>query len=318
MDPINEYGLSTVKSIPIWIARIPFLKRLWFNPVFQRNYRNSQVKKLIYPKLAFRAGLIWSAIISVIMLIVTAYDHDELASDSACFIIAFLFAIMYGITFFRMFIFCLVTTPRELQQDIGKDNLSSILTTPLSDGSLFFAETLPNFVRGLEVIQSLLYLFIGLVIPLFLSLWLVGMKWLPTFKIEYILSVLGTTIITLIYMILALVLMMLVISLVSGAYAITHNIFGAIMATLLQTFLIAIISGVAMVTFHEYLTWSVFRSYGLNFREEFIIYVSTSIIGILIVYWSCLITSYFGISAFAKVRRQGYYKPEMSNAAGLE
>ncbi len=318
MDPINEFGLSTVKNIPFWIARIPFLKRLWFNPVFQRNYRNSRVKNLINPKLAFRAGLIWSAIISVIMLIVTAYDHDELASIAACLLIASPLVILYGITFFRMFIFCLVTTPREVQQDIGKDNLSSILTTPLSDGSLFFAETLPNFVRGLEVIQSLLYLFIGLALPLFLSLWLVGMLWVPTFEIEQMLPIIGITIITLIYMILALVLMMLVISLVSGAYAITHNIFGAIMATLLHALILAIISGVAMSMYHEYMTWSVFRSYGLNFREEFIIYISTAAIGILIIYWSCLITSYFGINAFAKVRRQGYYKPEMSNAAGLE
>jgi hypothetical protein len=118
MENLNEYGLSTVKDIPKWIARIPFFRRLWFNPVFQRNYRNSRVRKLIEPKTAFRVGLIWSAFLSVVMVIGEMIDRGGFFISSIPVVIIAPFGVIYCYTFIRMFFFCLITTPRECQAKV--------------------------------------------------------------------------------------------------------------------------------------------------------------------------------------------------------
>ena len=327
MEIYQEYGLATVKAIPKWIAKVPFLRRLWFNPVFQRNYRNSRVRKLIEPKLAFRIGFVWSLVISVILTIVSIHENDLIMLGFLIIFIALPFVVIYSWTWIRMFFFCLITTPRELQQDIGKDNLNSILTTPISSGGLFFAETLPNFVRGLEVLHSILMLAAGLAIPLFVSLIVIIISPLPVDVKDLSEYVVGTILVVFVLLV-AYVLMTLLISIIVGAYAVTMTIFGAITATLVQSFFVLIIT-IAGMSFASMALEVLFckimgidHLYYLNSTLEIIwafsLAIFLTIVGTAIIYWACLFTSHVGISALAKARRQGYYKPEFSNAAGLE
>jgi hypothetical protein len=327
MENLNEYGLSTVKDIPRWIARIPFFRRLWFNPVFQRNYRNSRVKRLIEPKMAFRVGLIWSAILSIMMVIGEMIDKSNIFSGSIPIVIMAPFCVIYSYTFLRMFFFCLITTPRELQQDIGKDNLGIILTTPVSDGSLFFAEILPNFVRGLEVAQSALYLFIGTAIPAILGLILIDFfgsyiiddDWVQMF----IYAMMGV-----VFMFIAFFLMMLITSVTTGTFAITHTIAGAIISSLFYSYITVNLAAggiylaiyVVDVLTEHYDDWLYYSGSPHIWQDirEIILVLLPILTGTFVILWACLFTSHIGISALAKVRRSGFYKPESSNAAGLE
>ncbi|MCX6647740.1 MAG: hypothetical protein NTY09_15470 [bacterium] len=327
MENLNKYGLLTVKDIPKWIARIPFFRRLWFNPVFQRNYRNSRVRKLIEPKTAFRVGLIWSLLFSVTMTIISIVDHYASFVDTFLGFIIAPFAVIYVWTFIRMFFFCLITTPRELQQDISRDNQGIILTTPISDASLFFAEILPNLVRGLEVAQSVLYLFIGTAIPAIVALILV--KSFCSNHINYGWDqTLIYAILTVIIMFIALFLMMLLTSVETGTFAISHSIISAIVSSIFYSYIVLNLAaggiGLAILLVDEltnyYSDWLYYSGSPHFWQDirEIILVLLPILSGTFVILWACLFTSHIGISALAKVRRSGFYKPESSNAAGLE
>ena len=314
MEIYQEYGLATVKAIPKWIAKVPFLRRLWFNPVFQRNYRNSRVRKLIEPKRALLIGLIGSFFYTTALITISIFMNNFEFYVGGSYLIPVPIAFVFLGALIRMFFVCLVSTPREFQQDIRRDDPNSILTIPISTESLFFAEILPNFVRGLEDLLSILALAVGTALPFFSSLLIIVFTGVGITIFNFT-QISAFTIIIAFVMFATYVLITLLISITVGAYAVSMTIFGAITATLFQLSIVLIIAGGCMARAATALGWLAIKNLGITYlgamnpSQEIIwgysLAIIHTIIGTIIIFWACLFTSHIGISALAKARRVG-------------
>ena len=322
METLNEYGLATVKDIPLWIAKVPFFRRLWFNPVFQRNYRNSRVRKLIEPSTAFLVGLILSVILSGIMIVAAISVNEAFVAAVTVALIGATFAVLFIFTWVRMFISCLINTPRELQKDVGKGDLNTILTAPISDADLYFAEILPNFVRGMEVLKSLYNLLLGLAIPVIPSLFItfiLGTRFDPEVCFNAAMVVLAS----LIVMFAALIMMMLLTSITVGTFAINQSIAGAIAGSIFYSYFILNFAGLGMALTAMLIETTIssvygpYYVYGMSPVYGSLLAIILTVVGSLMIIWACTFTAHIGINTLGKVRREGFYRPEMSNAAGL-
>ena len=340
MNIDSEYGLYNQKPMPWWMGKFSSLRRLWFNPVFQRNYQRSRVKQIIKPKHALYTGLGLSILLSIVTLSIGRAVRAESGSIvEIIFFTAFVgpISLMYIIFYIRMFIVCVISTPIEMKKDIGDNTAYPILTTPLRDSDLFYAECLPNFVRGLEILESYISLSIGLLIPCaviaFFSLIFTDLEITDlTMKAGIMFVVAFQTTVN-------VVLMMLLLSLASGLYTIWLPTFSAVAATLVHYWTVSSIANIIPTLFGGTFggLWglgSLFNMpptygtmqptpYGLNpyvsFFGTFFFYLLITMIGKIVITWIFLIwTTYLGKSEFSKLRRQGYYEPEFSNAAGLE
>ena len=65
----REFGLATERESPRLVRNIPFLRRPWRNPVFQRNYSRSRIKKIVENRQAFWVGLGWAGLVSLLAFI---------------------------------------------------------------------------------------------------------------------------------------------------------------------------------------------------------------------------------------------------------
>jgi hypothetical protein len=204
-----------------------------------------------------------------------------------------------------------------------------ILTAPISSASLFFAEILPNFVRGLEVLYSSLTMLLGIALPYIPSI-LLSFTLNAGIGISDVLAAVAYTIPVVIIIIVAFILMMLLTSIVTGTYAITNSITASVLASLFHSYIVlnltavvitlaAYVIGEVVMGFFENRLYNYYESSDFGHSTHLIVLtLILTAVGSMVVIWACLMTSHTGISTLAKVRREGFYKPEMSNAAGLE
>lgn len=316
------------------------LRRLWFNPVFQRNYKLSRVKNLIEPKPAFIVGLILSVAINIFIVILSArtlHAWSDLFSFSYLFSVGGPIIAIYFVIYFRMFVTCLISTPTEIKKDIGSDNLSPVMSTPMSDAELYYAVSLPNYVKGLETIASYMSLAAGLLIPCIVvgifTLFISEISFPVFAEVALIIVASGALLVG------CLVSMMFLMSLASGTFAITLPTFAAILATLvfyvmaagivniIPNFLSVVLGGIANygVIVPFWLTTPFNTGDFLDdnssskMRLATITYLFGSLVAKILLTWIfCIVTSAMGKSALSKMRRAGYYEPEYCNAAGLE
>jgi hypothetical protein len=341
MTILAEYGLSNQKPMPWWIGKIGSLRRLWDNPVFQRNYQRSRVKKLAEPKPAFMVGLLASIVINTLIQIVGRrflFDSQQLLMFSFAIVLGFPLACMYVIAYVRMFIVCLVSTPIEMKKDFGPDNFNPVLCSPMKDAELFFAECLPNYVKGLEVLVTYAAITLGLLIPCIL--YGIPAYISPGFNPGLFMEILVIVLADMALGLACLILMMLLLSLASGTYTIWLPSFSAIIATLFHYWVASSMSNVAPnLIFANYGgvfgfglfssmlftgSYGSYNNYGPRYGgpsdwAEILGYILLALFSKVVITWFfCWLTSQWGRSAFSKLRRAGYYEPEYSTAAGLE
>ncbi|MCX6647739.1 MAG: hypothetical protein NTY09_15465 [bacterium] len=336
-----EYGLSNQKPMPWWVRKISALRRLWNNPVFQRNYQRSRVKKLAEPKPAFLVGLISSIVINTILLNLGRhyqFKSQEILMFSFAVTVGFPLACMYVLIYVRMFIVCLISTPIEMKKEIGPDIYNPVLCSPMRDSEIFFAECLPNYVRGLEVLVSYSAITLGLAIPCLI--FGIPAFFSPDFNLAQFIAIVAIILADMALGIACLVLMMLLLSLASCTYTILLPSFSAIITTLIHFGIVSSMSNLApnlifgmyggvfgLGLFSSMLFTSHYGSYvnfGPLYRDtydvtEILLYILLALFCKVIITWFfCYLTSQWGLSAFSKMRRAGYYEPEYSTAAGLE
>jgi hypothetical protein len=245
---------------------------------------------------------------------------------------------MYLIVYVRMFIVCLISTPIEMKKEIGPDVYNPVLSSPMRDSDIFFAECLPNFVKGLEVLVSYSAITLGLVLPCLI--FGIPAYFSPDFNMAQFIAIVAIIVADMVLGIACLVLMMLLLSLASCAYTILLPSFSAIIATLIHYGIVSSMSNLApnliFSTYGGVFGLGIFASilfagqYGSynNFQPlygggyplpELLLFVLLALICKVIITWFfCYLTSMWGLSAFSKLRRAGFYEPEYSNAAGLE
>ncbi len=322
----HTYDLEegTGERRPWWVSLIPFLRNLWSNPVFLRNYGRSRVKRLVSPIPALLTGAFLSAPISVGIVVALGTDWRNVLTACGGWLLALPIILLYVVILIRSFIVCLVTTPRELQSDIGLEQLNPMLSTPITDADLYFGETMPNVIKGLEMSESFVALSFGLFLPAFA---ICGVPCaVQTLGIPYgvLVSVLAFIAfpVVMVYMIANLVLMMLLLSFAAGIYSVSMAMFGAIVATLVHYFVVRTVASMISSVVRLVFTLPVLAAgssfmYGGDFLWGGAGFVASEVLRIVLVGLGCYLTALYGVSAFAHARRQGYYMPYLPPRAGM-
>jgi len=312
---------------PWWVSLIPFLRNLWSNPVFVRNYGRSRVKRPVSPIPAFLVGAFLSAPISVGIAAALGTEWESVLTVCGVWLLAVPIILLYVVILIWMFIACLVTTPRELQSDIGLEQLNPMLSTPITDADLYFGETMPNVVRGLEISESFVALSFGLFLPAFAICGVpcaVQALGIPQGVLVSMLVFIAFPLV-MVYMIVNLVLMMLLLSFAAGIYSVSMAMFGAIVATLVHYFVVKTVASMISSAVRLVFTLPALAigspyspyMYGGEFVFPVVGVLAGEVLKIVLVGLGCYLTALYGVSAFAHARRQGYYMPYVPHRGGV-
>ncbi len=322
MTGTAENGLLEVRDPPWWVKRIRFLNKLWYNPVFQRNYGRSRVSAYFTPFRVFLFSLIYSVLACNTVMFINGVGTGLTISVCAILIFSPL-VLFYLFALIRMFIACLVTTSAEIQRDIGGESINPMFTTPLGDSDFYFGECMPNLVRGVEFSAFLVTMPLGLIFPFVLIgvapyihtelgiYWTIGLVSLS----------IPLVIIVTFYMAINLLAMMTLISLASGLYSVSFAVVGAVLANLAHYFVVRLISGIAVQIASMFMSGFMFLLLpGFTYGDEILqitLYVlfmigmgiSLELMRLCIIGLGCYITARMGIVAFGRKRREGFWYP---------
>jgi hypothetical protein len=342
METSAEFGLSNQKPMPWWIGKIASLRGLWYNPVFQRNYQRSRIKRIVEPKTALYAGLIWSVLMNlmVIVFILTGVIKDnELSESTYLFILSAPLDVIIIITFIRMFIVCLISTTIEIKKDIISENQSPVLSTPLKDSELYLAQCLPDCIRGLDITVSAIAFGIGVLISGFICA--IPLSLMTNASFTEFLSMAGLVPLSIIHGSFDLVFMMYFLSLTAGLYSIQFPAVPAIFATIIHFGVVWVIANimpllgivVSEVFFNLNFIWQLLFesgfysnpmdrygdiSIGSFLLAQTMLTIFSLVIKSMVIGLFAYITLILGQSEFSKMRRAGYYLPELTTADNLE
>jgi hypothetical protein len=302
----DEFDLTWADPPPAWVEAFGPLLEFWGNPIFQRRYVMWRLKPMFGPKKSFLIGLGVSFIINLFLLLVA---EKELALEIGFWVtVAAPGIVIITVTSIRIFISSLVGTPLEMRRELFSGMLGAVLTTPMSDEKIFFAECISGLMRGFGAMEEVISMLIGLVVPFIV---LMSPQLWPYVKAEGPASF--WWFVLLLIAIIILIQVLLLASLSAGLMAIQLPVVATVPATLINT-------GLWFSVFSLIASWiAVFtmRFEPVRNLDILAIYlgIGTFLIASLTV--ACAVTGYLGVVAFAKARRPGWYGHERVNAAGL-
>jgi len=302
MEQLRESGLMETLKPRWWVRAVPFLRRLWVNPVFQRNYKRNRYRGKLRPLAALLVGLGFSTFMTALVTWIGRFEPRDEVFPMLLVCLLIPLGVVFAATYIRLFISCLVSTSRDIQRDVSGAVLSPLQSAPLTDSEIYYGECLPNFVQALEAAEILLLLGAGMAVPL-LAVYVLDMWPQPMVLQEWYGLLWGLLIA--IWLVVTLVLTMLLVSLASGLYSIWLPIVGGVVAALvhyeivsgfLRTVPLVLYSLPATRGWCE--TW--IYEHGVFFTHPVFIAVN-----LLVVVLGCLLTARMGIRAFSRARRPG-------------
>jgi len=300
-----EFDLLWAEPPPRWMESIGPLMEYWGNPIFQRRYLLNRVTPAYDPLWAFSVGLCLSLAINLLL----AFCAGAVALGLGVLVtVAIPGSIALAVMSVRIFVSCLLATPLELKREVHSDALGPILTTPIPDSQIFFAEVASGIMRGLGALEEVLAILIGLaggyLLVMSLRLWpivqdagILGV-WLAVFCIMGLIAAIQILVLT---------------ALSAGLYAIVVPVGVAVAATLVHV-LICALTGPFLVFFAIVAAEEMFGGFMM---DPVLVLLGFGFLQILVLATATTVTGRLGVRAFAMARRPGYYEPEGATAAGL-
>jgi len=289
-----EYGTLLATGKPPWWFRFSiFLQQQWSNPIFQRNYMRRQVGMVKNPERFVMIAVGGSYILSVVLL-ASVYFFKLPWDDALSFAIVGGVFVVPGVLYIyllvKLFIACLMTTSATMRANLGSETPDAVMSTPVTDRDLFYGETLPSFVGGVDL--ALLFGAINYAIALPIALVFCAAFIVFEWQVPYMLwiipvSLTGFALYTT-FLIGNVMLMMLLLSYAVGRWIFGYSVFGAIVLALLHYWWIQFLSGIIPLGFGSLAILGLPLKYGII------------ILGIIL-------TSRSGITVLGKFRRQGNF-----------
>lgn len=302
----SDMSPAEVPEPPRLVGAIPYLRELWFNPVFQRYYERSRLRLYIAPLPAFFIALSYSIAANGLFIFMTSDDADlEFNATLLLGAITTPISFVVGITSLVMFYFCLVMTPIDLRRDAVTGEEDPVMTTPLNDWQVYLGSCLPNFVKGLLVGESVLAMLLGILIPCIPSLFVLvrGFELEPSLVIFGGIGVAGAFLIAVV----SYILMTLLLVLAAGMYSSFLQVFGTIIATLLHYLFLTRVAGIVNVLgIFMPVTWEILTPYDFM-GPTLLWFLLLEIAKKILIAFGCFVTAMIGVSIFASVRRPGTY-----------
>jgi len=302
----SEFDLSWADPPPRWVEGFGPLVTLWGNPIFQRRYVIGRLEPTLGARKAFIVGLVCSLALNGFLYFVT--DRQNAMELGLLVTIALPGGIAVCFTGLRLFLTCLIATPLEFRREVGEEQLGAILSTPISDSQVFFGECISGLMRGLGAIEEVIALLAGLVIPYLL---LMSPIFWPIVKEAGIHAVWWAVLFGLVVIMLALLLV--ITSVAAGLYSVVMPVVATVPATFFHVFILV----AGSMYMGNRLVDAFARLAHIQYVYILVRFLSLGVFEISAMALILAMTSHFGVLAFARARRPGYYEPERATAAGL-
>ncbi len=302
----QEFDLTNSDPPPAWVEMIGPMTELWGNPVFQRRYLRWRLYPTFGTKKAFIIGLLSSLAVNIFFRFVT----EPSLSIGLGFLVTIVAPIIVISAFMgmRLFTQCVVGTPLELRRELTSGMLGSLLSTPIPDSKIFYAECVAGIMRGLGALEEIVAMMVGLAIPFLIVMSPQMLEYASEVGIAMVWWIVFAVLVGMIY-----VVTNIMIVFAAGLYSVILPIFATIPATLLHAY--AILS--ANILFIGFLISRLTRFEAVRNAEPLMILLPFALVLLIIMVIETRITAYCGLMAFAKARRPGFYEPERTTAAGL-
>lgn len=301
----EEFDLVWADPPPRWMESFPLLIDWWGNPIFQRRYVIWRLRPAFGVLQSFLIGIGFSLILNII--IIAAVGGTE--SLELGFIVSVVLPAVIALGFMsvRFFTSCLIGTPLELRRELFSGMLGAVLATPQGDRKVFIAECMSGLMRGLGALEEVLAMLAGLVIP---YLVLMSPRLLPLMAEQ------GVTIfwwLVLFFLVFIIYLMSIVlITFAAGLYSVIMPIVLTIPATLAHVVLVTLGSLLALI-----LAIGMIFTYAHLEPNDLVLLLLIALLEVGVMALMTTLTVHWGVMAFARARRPGYYEPERCTAAGL-
>lgn len=293
---------------PRLVGAIPRLRKLWFNPVFQRYYRRSRLRTVIAPRHAFIIAFIYSLLANlgfIIYSIVLNAFSTEVAGFTLVFAVSIPAGLVVAIAFMVMFYVCLIMTPIDLRKDTIPGQEDPVMATPLTDGQIYLGSCLPNFVKGLLIGASVISILAGLLLPSVPSAILLIRYY--SIGYEIVLQSTAFALGILLTAVAGYILMMLLLSLAAGMYSSILQAFGAILATLAHYWFITRMTAFVNVFAVLFPAHTAVYDPFMEFASVMQWFLVIELIKKAIIAFGCWLTAVIGVGIFAGARRPGNY-----------
>lgn len=303
----SEMDLSWAEPPPVWVQWIGPLSAIWGNPVFQRRYLLRKMSPSLGTRRAFIAGVVLSSALNVFLRIIAGDDALWLGFSLTILIPGFIFS---SIGFVRIFSSSMIHTPNELRFEISSGTSGTLLTTPLTDSEIFFAECISGIMRALGAFEESVSLITGLAIPFLLVM------------SDHLLPAAREMGIILFWWIIVAIMILIITGLLHllGAYSSGNY---AVRMPLVWSAPVAILHA-----YGGWVFWSILFFAGLiplagwlaqfNSAGTLLFFLICTVYQLFLVSFLTTLMAYHGVNAFSRARRPGFYEPEHASAAGLE
>jgi len=302
----EEFDLTWADPPPTWIENVGPLLEFWGNPIFQRRYVLWQMQPTMGIRSAFIVGFGLSLVLNLLFRFLA--EDDEYLELGFLTTIVLPGLIVFAVTGIRLFLTSLVGTPLELRLELYSGALGAILSTPLNDARIYYAECISGLLRGLGAMEEVLSMLAGLIVPfiavMFPELW----AYAEAMGIE-----LFWWVVLCLMAIVIIIQLNVLITFAAGLYSMLVPVVATVPATLVHILVFA-----GATVWIE--LWCLEKLMGFNFMLNVDLLAIFLLLGVMLIVTIALftvLTANFGVKVFAKSRRPGYYEPDGLNAAGF-
>jgi len=289
-------------SIPLWVKHIPSLHHMYWNPVFQRRI----IRNVLDFGITKKSGFIFGAVYVLILTMATFITPEVKMTLTLGLVSVGVLLIL-----FRLIGSALVSTPKGMRNIMAEDMKDPVLTTPITNASIYYGVTLGTLMRGYMVIESMASMIIGIVFSYAamvfirlvlksvwtLEVWLIPFKWLVSLAvISAGMFALG-------------MLILLLFSFAAGYYAtFLDTLTSVIMAVVHFMFMFGFGASLLYIPF-------ILRDFSLMAQDEFVNGMLFG--GLFMIGWIAMTvigTAWMGVLSLARRRCPGFYEPDSISA----
>lgn len=301
----ERFDLTWADPPPPWMENFAVLLEWWGSPIFQRRYVIWRLQPAFGVLQSFLIGIGISLVLNIIIL--TAVEKESWLELGFAVSIALPAFIALAFMSVRFFMSCLIGTPLELRRELFSGMLGAVLATPQDDRKVFIAECMSGLMRGLGAMEEIASMLAGLIIPYIVLM----SPQLLVLARDYGITVFWWLVLFVIVL-LIMATMTFLSAFAAGLYAVLSPLALTIPATLghVAVTLLASLSVLFLATV------AILSAADID-PDILVVLLIIAFLELGVMVLMTMLTSHWGVMAFARARRPGFYEPERATAAGL-
>jgi len=161
--PGENLSLSSYRSPPWWIGKIPILNSAWINPIFQRKYRTYNPRPMTGPFPPLLIGFFCSFLISYGILGWGKNVPFYRIEDSGLYSVIIPTTLIGFVTFVRLLAPAMIISPLMVQSIFSRQTYGTMMV-PIQEKNLFATASLAPVLCSHRVIEESVRLMLGTIL----------------------------------------------------------------------------------------------------------------------------------------------------------